>query len=380
MRPKLLYLVTEDWYFCSHRLPIARAARDAGFEVVVVTRVRAHMEQLRDERFRVIPLEFRRGRFAPLSDLGVLRKLVQCYRRERPDLVHHVALKPVIYGSLASRYAGVTNVVNALGGLGYVFTSRSAKARLLRPLVRGGLRRLLGARGSWLVVQNPDDYQQLVERAGAVAERSLIIRGSGVDVRYFRPWGEPSGPVVVASMVGRMLWDKGVGDLVEAARLLKERGCAVRVVLVGPPDPENPASIPVAQITEWVRHGWVEWCGQRTDIGEVWRQSHLAILPSYREGLPKALLEAAACGRPIVTTDTPGCREIVRDGENGILVPPRDPGALAEAIERLAGDPALRARMGACGRRMVEAEFSEEHVVEQTLGLYRSVLGGYWPS
>ena len=379
MRPKILYLVTEDWYFCSHRLPIARAARDAGFEVVVVTRVRRHGAAIAAEGFRVIPLEQRRGALNPVADLAVLWRLLGIYRAERPDLVHHVALKPVLYGTLASRAARITRVVNALGGLGYVFSSHGWKARLLRPMVRLVFRFHGRARRNRFIVQNPDDCSRLVGELGVAANRIVVIRGSGVDTRYFSPMPEPETPAV-AALVSRMLWDKGVGEVVEAARMLKERGTTVKVVLVGDEDPENPESISKRRLLEWNGEGIVEWWGRRDDIAKVWAQCHICMLPSYREGLPKALLEAAACGRPIITTDTPGCREIVRDGENGILVPPRDAAALADAIERLVRDPLLRARMGACGRRRVEEEFSEERVVEQTLALYRSLLADRWPA
>lgn len=378
--PKILYLVTEDWYFCSHRLPIARAARDAGFEVVVVTRVRRHGAAIEAEGFRVIPLEQRRGALNPVADLAMLWRLLGIYRAERPDLVHHVALKPVLYGTFAAWVTGVPQIVNAMGGLGYLFGAQGRGTRWIGAIVRRVLRLLHRSPRVSVIAQNPDDAALFSEKLGVSPAAVRLIRGSGVDTRRFRPESEPAEPVRVA-LVSRMLWAKGVAEFVDAARRLRDRGLAVSMTLVGAPDPENPGSVPEGALRDWHREGIVQWWGRREDIDRVWRACHICALPSYyREGVPKALLEAAACGRPIVTTDTPGCREIVRDGENGILVPPRDAAALADAIERLVRDPLLRARMGARGRRRVEEEFSEERVVEQTLALYRSLLADRWPA
>lgn len=373
-KPKLLYLVTEDWYFLSHRLALARAARDAGFEVVVATRVSEHGEQIAAEGFRLVPIKLRRRSHAPLGEAAALLEIIRLYRRERPDLVHHVALKPTLYGALAAAVTGTPAVVNALTGMGYVFISRDWKARAVRPVIRTCFRLLLDRPGSRLILQNPDDKRMLV-KAGVIAPgRVAVIRGSGVDTSHFAPAPEPAGPPV-ALLVSRMLWDKGIGEAVEAARILRERGVPLRLVLAGAPDPENPASIPEAQLRRWNAEGVIEWKGHVDDVAAALRESHIAVLPSYREGLPKTLLEAAAAARPIVASDVPGCREIARHGENGLLVPARQVGPLADAIERLAGDAELRQRMGRRGREMVEECFSEAAVAGQTLALYRDMLG-----
>lgn len=372
-RPKLLYLVTEDWYFWSHRLPIARAARAAGFDVAVATRVTDHGPRIRGEGFRLLPIGLRRGSRNPAREAAALAEIVRLYRRERPDLVHHVALKPTLYGALAAALTGVPAAVNALTGMGFVFTSTRLRARLLRPAVEAGFRLLLNRPGSRLVLQNPDDARMLTEAGVIAPERVVVIRGSGVDTAAFAPAPEPDG-TPVAALISRMLWDKGVGETVEAARLLKERGVGVRVLLVGDPDPDNPASIPRARLEAWRAEGLVEWRGHVDDVAALLRRVHIAVLPSYREGLPKSLLEAAASGRPIVASDVPGCREITRQGENGLLVPVRDARALADAIARLAGDPALRWRMGRRGRALVEEAFSEAAVADRTLALYREML------
>ena len=372
--PKLLFLVTEDWYFCSHRLPLARAAKAAGYEVVVATRVSAHAEAIRAEGFKLVPIGLRRSGRNPWRELKAILEIVGIYRRERPDLVHHVALKPVLYGAIAARLAHVPAVVNALAGLGFVFASASRKARLLRPWVVGALRLSVDADGSALIMQNPDDRKMLVEAGIVKAARIRLIRGSGVDIRRFAPSPEPAGTPLVM-LPSRLLWDKGVGEFVAAAGLLRERGAEARFALVGDGDPGNPATIPEGRLRAWQAEGAVEWWGRREDMPAVLASSHVVCLPSYREGLPKVLLEAAACGRPLVATDVPGCREIVIDGGNGLLVPPRDAPALAEAIGRLIKEPGLRADMGRRGRELVEAQFSEERVVAQTLAVYRELAG-----
>ena len=297
---------------------------------------------------------------------------MRVFRAERPDIVHTVAMKPVLYGAAAARLAGVPAVVGALTGLGYVFSSSDIKARLLRPLVRRALRWALGGARNTCIVQNPDDAA-LVAGLGIERHRIVIVLGSGVDTARFVPSPEPEGPLR-ATMVSRLLWDKGVSEFVEAARVARAQRPDLRFTLIGVPDEGNPAAVPLAQLEGWRDEGLVDWQGHRDDIPAVWRESHIAVLPSYREGLPKALLEAASCGRPLVAADAPGSREIARDGESGLLVPPRDPAALAAAILHLAGDPALRARLGAAGRSLVERHFSEDRIAAETLALWRRLL------
>lgn len=373
MAHKLLFLVTEDWYFCSHRLPPARAAKAAGYEVVVATRVNRHGGAIIAEGFRLVPIGLRRKSRNPLRELAAIAEIVGIYLRERPDVVHHVALKPVLYGSIAARIARVPSVVNALAGLGFVFSSKTLMARLLRAFVVRVFRVLLNSGRGVLIVQNPDDMAMHVTGGMVAPERVRLIRSSGVDIERFAPTPEPVDTPVVM-LPSRMLWGKGVGEFVESAQLLRARGVVARFVLVGDSDLENPAAIPVAQLELWRDSGVVEWWGRREDMPQVLAQASIVCLPSaYGEGVPKVLLEAAACGRALVTTDAPGCREIVRHGENGLLVPLRDAMGLAQAIEKLLGDPGLRAAMGKRGRRLVEAEFSESKVAEQTLAVYREM-------
>ena len=372
-RPKLLFTVGDDEFFCSHRMPVARAARDAGFAVAVACPVAAHGDTIRAEGIRVLPIPMKRGRISPLADLRTLAALRRLYRAERPDIVHHVAMKPVLYGAAAARLAGAPVAVAALTGLGYVFSSGDIQARLLRPLLSRGLRWALNGRRSTCLTQNPDDAA-FVAGLGVDPRRIAVIPGSGVDTSRFAPSPEPDGPVRV-TLVSRMLWDKGIGEFVEAARAARAHRPELRFTLIGAPDEGNPAAVPPARLEAWQADGVVEWQGRRDDIPAVWKEAHIAVLPSYyAEGLPKTLIEAAACARPIVAADVPGSREVAREGESALLVPPRDPAALAASILRLAGDPALRARLGAGGRRLVEREFSEERIAEATLALWRRLL------
>lgn len=366
--PRLLFFVSEDWYFCSHRLPLAVAAAKSGYAVSVVTRVNHEAATIRNAGLRLIPFALSRRGMNLFAEFLTLVRLWRVYRREKPDLVHHVAMKPVLYGSLVARLAGVPRVVNALAGMGWLFTSDSMLARLLKPPVRLAFRLLL--KPTEVILQNPDD-------AAFMAELGLvnihIVRGSGVDVHGFQPSGEAPGiPLVV--LPARMLWDKGIGEFVEAARQLGARGVSGRFALVGAPDAENPASISSKQLAAWQNEGVVEYWGHRDDMPQVLSLAHVVCLPSYREGLPKALLEAAACGRPLVATDATGCREIVHDGENGFLVPVRDSQALADAIEALLKDASLRQRFGQRSRQIVEAAFSQEKIIADTLLVYREVL------
>jgi glycosyltransferase involved in cell wall biosynthesis len=366
---KLLFVVTEDWYFVSHRLPLAVAAQKAGFDVAVATRVGEYGETIRAAGIRLIPLGLSRRRGNPLREVAVLARL---YRRECSAIVHHVALKPVLYGALAARLAGVPHVVNAIAGLGWLFTSSGLAARTVRPMMCRLLAWLLGAPNSRTIVQNPDDFGLLI-KMGVPKDRLRLIRGAGVDTEVFTPALESPPESVTVLFSARMLWDKGVGEFVEAARLLTQTGVCARFVLAGDPDPGNPASVPVAALRAWHGENGVEWWGHRDDMPAVFHTAHIACLPSYREGLPKVLLEAAACGLPIVTTDAPGCREIVRDGDNGFLVPVRDTQGLALALRSLIDNVALRAKMGQRAREIVLAEFSQEQVIEETLAVYQEL-------
>jgi len=373
MKPKLMYVISEDWFFYSHFFERALAARDAGYDVVVMTRERAHGHKIRAAGIRLVPVNFSRRSINPVNELLSLIRIYLAYWRERPDVLHHVAAKAVFYGSLAALFfRRKLAIVNAPVGMGYVFSSHERLARLLRPCLRLGYQLLLNPRRSRVIFENSDDAVHFIKNGVVRATDTVVIRGAGIDVRKFQPVNSPGGPPVVA-LVARMLRDKGVREFVEAAHRLHDVGVVARFVLVGCPDPENPASFPLEQLQSWHGQKGVEWWGWEEDMVWTWHQVHIACLPSYREGLPKALLEAAACGLPIVATDAVGCREVVRNGANGFLVPVGDVRALADALRTLIFDAGLRRRMGEESRARAEREFRSERVIGETLAVYRSL-------
>jgi len=374
---KILFLVTEDWFFWGHRLRIAQTLRGTGIEVLVMT----HLSQLRGamekEGFRVVPWRISRGSLNPFRELYALLQVIAVYRTEKPDLVHHVALKPILYGGVAARLCGRPKSVNAVAGLGHVFTTSSWKMRQLRRLVLASLRWILKSDNTKTIFENYD-HQNLLLNGGIVSShQTLVIRGVGVNTKEFLPHSEPNGlPVVM--LAARMLWEKGVGEFVTAASLLREQGVSARFVLVGKPDLDNPTSIPEKQLRAWVESGVVEWWGHRNDMPAVLAQSNLVCFPSHGEGLPTILIEAAACGRAIVCTDVPGCREVVRHDDNGLLVPVRDAPALARALNTLIINRGLRSRMGARGREIAVREFAVEFFLAGMMAVYRELLGPRW--
>lgn len=367
--PKILFFVTEDWFVCSHWLPLIEGAKNAGFQVVVVTRTNKHAERILQHGVRLIPFEISRRGSNVFREFKTILRLMEIYRKERPDIVHHVAMKPMLYGSLVSHLLRVPHTVNWVAGMGWLFVSNNWRAKILQVVVQRVLGMLL--RGSLVIVENKDD-QAIIASTGVAVQHIHLVRGAGVNTLLYSPSPEPKGvPLVV--LPARMLWDKGVGEFVEAATQLKNQGVNARFVLVGEPDMENPASVPEHQLLAWDKEGVVEWWGRREDMPQVLAQSHIVCLPSYREGLPKSLLEAASCGRPIVTTDVPGCREIVHDGDDGLLVEARNVSALADALAKLLANPEMRQRMGQRGRKRVLSEFSQESIVTQVLALYREM-------
>lgn len=365
---KLMFVTVVDHAFCSHRLNLALTALAAGCEIVVVTDLTGSETTIRQHGMRVIPLSFSRSSLNPFRAILAVARLSAIYRREKPELIHHIAMKPVLFGSIAAKIAGISTVTNLIGGRGWLFTSSALPARVITPLVRAIFRMFLGS--NRLVVQNHDDAE-LMESIGF--HHVSIVPGSGVDPVRFFPLPPADGPLVVV-LVARMLWDKGIGTFVEAARIARRRGTAARFVLVGPVDPESRSSIAEHELRRWQDEGVVEVWGSTDDVPSVLAQAHIACLPSYSEGIPKSLLEAASCGLPLVTTDVPGCREVVIDGENGFVVPVRNPEKLAEAIERLIATPELRQTMGARSRQLVMEKFTTQHVIDATLEIYREVL------
>lgn len=373
---KVLLFANTEWYLYNFRRSLALALRDAGYEVLLVSPPGPYGEKLRALGFRWIPAPMERRSLNPLRELALVNWLRRLIRAERVQVVHGFTIKCAVYGSLAARLAGVPARVNAVAGMGYVFTSDDLKARLLRPVVRTLMRVALDGRGARLILQNPDDVA-LFERARLVdSERVRLIPGSGVDCRRFGPEaGRGQGGRFRVLLAARLLWDKGLAEYVAAARQLRAEGRDIEFLLAGDPDPGNPAAVPEATVRGWVEEGALGWLGHVDDMPALFRSVDAVVLPSYREGLPKGLIEAGACGLPLVTTDVPGCREVVSDGVDGLLVPVKDATALAGAIATLQDDPVLRARLGAAARAKALAEFDERIVIERTVGVYREVLG-----
>ena len=373
---KCILFANTDWYLYNFRRSLATALRESGHEILLVSPPGPYGEKLEALGFRWIAAPMERSSLNPLRELTLLGWLWRLMRREQPDVVHGFTIKCAVYGALVGRLVGAGRV-NAVAGMGYVFISDSVKARLLRPSLRLLMRAALGGDRARLILQNPDDVQ-LFERARIVPSGQIrLLRGSGVDCSRFLP---PSNERVSADatlcvvLAARMLWDKGVGEFVEAARLLKSERRPLRFLLAGVPDPGNPAAIAEETLRAWQAEGVVEWLGHVSDMPTLLAEADIVVLPSYREGLPKSLIEAAACARPLITTDAPGCREVVTHGVDGLLVPVRDAGALARAIAEIHDNPVLARSLGEAAREKALREFDECVVIEQTLAVYYEIV------
>ncbi len=374
LKIRILFLITEDWYFWSHRLSIARAVRDRGFDVLIATRVHKHEKRILDEGFKLIPIKMVRRSKNILKELSTIIEIIRIYQREKPDIVHHVTLKPVLYGSWAAIITRVPHIINAFAGLGSIFTNKGSKWAIYKFIVCLAYRSVFFLKKTVALFQNPDDLALFVNAGITTGDRAHLIKGAGVDINLFKCLSEhDSVPIVM--LASRMIWNKGVGVLIDSARQLRKKGVKCRIVLVGVPDPENLTSISEDILRDWNSEGIIEWWGYQDNMPDVLSRSHIVVLPTtYGEGIPKILIEAASCGRPIVATNVSGCREIVRHNENGFLVPPNDSIALTNAIETLIKSPGLRRKFGSRGREIVISGFSEEIVVEQTVGLYCRLL------
>jgi glycosyltransferase involved in cell wall biosynthesis len=364
---RILYVVNEDFAFLLNRLPMARAARDSGFEVHVATNVNGGAAAIDAEGFILHKIPFRRGGLSPLAAIPTVQAIRRVERDIKPGIVHHSGVQCCVFGSLAALGQSFP-VVNAITGLGYIFTSAAWQSRLLKQGMMWLLPRLLNSAHSNILVQNPDDRDALIA-LGAKPDRITLIPGSGVDDEALKPLPEPEGPITIG-FAGRLLADKGIRALVAAHDLLRNQGHNFNLIIAGSPDPANPASVSRDEVEAWTKRPGITWLGHIDDIVALWRASHIATLPSHREGLPGSLMEAAACGRPLVATDVPGCREVAISGQTGLLVPVEDPPALADAILRLAQSPELRARYGAAARKLVEQKLSARIIGKQVVELY----------
>jgi glycosyltransferase involved in cell wall biosynthesis len=364
---RLLYVVNEDFAFLLNRLPMARAAHKAGFEVHVATHVNNDANAIEAEGFILHPIPFQRGGLSPLAAIQAMLALRRIEHQIKPHIAHHSGLQCCVYGSIAALGKKFSQI-NAITGLGYVFTSVTLRTRLIKESMRWLLPWLFNRRGSVVLVQNPDDRSALGD-LGIELERMVLIPGSGVDTDALQPLPEPEGPITFG-FVGRLLTDKGIRALVVAHSILRSQGYDANLVIAGNPDPANPASVSLEEVEEWCRRPGITWLGHVEDIVSLWRKCHFAVLPSHREGLPGSLLEAAASGRPMIATDAPGCREIVIQDQTGLLVPIEDPAALAEAILKLATSPELRTRYGRAARDLVVSKLSATIIGSSIVRLY----------
>lgn len=372
---KVVLFANTDWYLYNFRRGLAEALRAKGHEVLLVSPPGPYGTRLRAAGHRWAPVRLDRRGLNPLREAAALRRLVRVFRAEQPDLVHGETIKGAIYGSLAARLAGVPLRVCVVVGLGYVFSSDDLRAQALRPVVRKLLRLALQGPGGRVVVVNNEDAAALRAQMHREAWPVTVVSGNGVDCSRFRP--DPSrtrnGRFQVL-LPARMLWEKGVAEFVTAARSLQQEGRPIDFLLAGAPDHGNPAAVPEQQLRAWVSEGVVRWLGHVDEMPALYRTVDAAVLPTfYGEGLPTCLIEAGATGLPVVTTDAPGCRDVVADGVDGLLVPPRDATALAQAIARLHDDPDLCTRLGTAARTKAIANFDESLVIDRMIGVYEEL-------
>jgi glycosyltransferase involved in cell wall biosynthesis len=369
---KIILFANTDWYLYNYRLPLAEALRDEGHEVLLLSPSGKYVQRILDHSFEWQVLNLSRRGINPIKELQTFYRLTQVYRREKPDIVHHFTIKCVLYGSFAARKAGVKRVINAITGLGYIFTSRNLFTWLAKPVVEFLYQRVL--KGSRVIFQNQHDLNYFVKNKLVSENQCVLIPGSGVDVDKFKPAPHAEGtPLVV--LPARMLWDKGVGEFVEAAELVNQSGVKARFALVGDVDEGNPSAIPCKQLQEWQEQGVIEWWGWQEDMASVYQQAAVVCLPSYYgEGLAKSLIEGAASGRALVASDIPGCREVIEDGVNGLLVPPQAAPILADALINMVYNRERLKRMGNASRKKAVRHFSQQKIIAATINLYKGLF------
>jgi glycosyltransferase involved in cell wall biosynthesis len=364
---KILLFANTDWYLYNFRLSLAKDLRALGHEVILVSPPGSFQELLQDDGFPWIPFELSRQSINPFRELVTIWRLIHLYRDIHPDIVHHFTIKPVIYGSIAAHLTGIRAIINSITGLGHLFINTDAATRLLRAIASRLYR--MNLYGSQVIFENPEDRDIFIQKRLIKAEQSHLILGTGVDVDKYRPTPRSNDiPVVLFS--SRMLVTKGLLEYIEAARGLKQKGLKARFAIAGKTDPGNPASVSDEQIESWMQSDTLEWWGWQDDMPTALARADVFCLPSYREGVPNALLEAAACGLAIVTTDVPGCRDVVTNGVNGWLVPVKNADALANALETLITNSELRSKMGNAGRQIAMNDFGTAKVNKETLEVY----------
>lgn len=374
MSPKLFIVTNVDWFFLSHRLPIALAAMDAGYDVTILALNTGRKDEIESYGLRFIDIPFNRSGANPFHELKCIRKLTNMYLSEKPDIIHHVTLKASLLGCIAAKLAKNRHVVNAISGFGYIFTDnrKGFKARITKAVMKLAYK----SQSFHYILQNPDDIKQFRAFGFAKDKHIHLIKGSGIDLSEFSfaPHNVRQAKSVRVILPARMLYDKGVIEFIKAAMKIKAKFIdKAEFILVGDCDSDNLAGIPKEYLLQMVDDPYIQWVGFQKDIVSVLQQSDIVVLPSYREGLPKSLIEACAIGRPIITTDTQGCRECVIDEYNGFLVPIKNVDLLAEKMEQLINDSEMRKRMGKNSRAIAEKEFSIDSVIEKHLSIYSQI-------
>ncbi len=374
MKSKTIFVISEDWYYWSHRRPIARGFIEKDVHVLLAAQNGHLRKEIEAEGVQLIHTPLKRGSLNLFDDIFYLFRLIKLYRREKPNSVYHVAFKPILYGSLAAFLTRVPRCVNAFAGLGYLYASETFKVRFIRNMVMGFLKLIGSHKKFHYILQNKWDFQKIKSTLNLKEDQLSLIRGAGIDVELFTYNKNEKNEIPIITHVSRLLKEKGIYELVEASKQLKDRGFKFKIWVVGKLDIDNPHSIQEEEIKGWESEGLIEWLGYRTDIDQIYQQSDIAVLATYYgEGLPKSLLEACACGLPIVTTDHPGCLEVVEHENNGLIVPMKDSKAVAKALEKLLEDKDLRNKMAEQGRKRAETEFAEDIIVEQTLNCFNLI-------
>ena len=367
---KIAIVANSDWYLYGYRLSLVQELVRLGHQVTLISPPGRYVKQLQSKGLTWLPIKLARRGVNPIRELVSFLQIYRIYRFAHFDTVHHFTIKCVIYGSLAAKIAGVRGVVNSITGLGYMYVNEKLITRFARRLVNFLYRVTL--RESIVVFQNPSDRDYFLETKLIREKQGQIIKGSGVDINRFTYQAEPSGhPRVI--LVSRFLWDKGIGEFIEAAMAINSKINQAEFALVGDVDPGNPASIPVAVLRGWTETGKIKMMGWSDNLPQIYKETNIVCLPSYREGLSKVLIEAAASGRACITTDIPGCRDVVIHGVNGLLVPPKDVKALIESMLFLINNPEVRKKMGQAGRAIAEREFSSKRVNEETIAVYEEL-------
>jgi glycosyltransferase involved in cell wall biosynthesis len=370
VRNKILYVVNVDWFFISHRLPLAIEALRRKFKVFLIAKDTGCFDELKDKGIECFNLNIERSGINPFKELIVINRLIKLYKEINPDLIHHITLKPSIYGTIASKKAKLdAKIINAITGLGYNFIGNrffSINKKILISLINYAFKN----KDINFIFQNPDDlffYRKLK----LVNNNFILIKGSGVDETIFKKKRKKENNILKIVLVARMLKDKGVIEFIEAANILKNKyQKQIKFILVGGIDHSNPAKISKEYLNNMCDNNYLVWLGFQKNIKMIYENADIVCLPSYREGLPKSIVEAMAMSCPIITTDVPGCRECVEDNSNGFLVPVRDSLILSKKIEKLILDKNLRIKMGNMSRTKMENEMSLKKVIEKTFKFY----------